>query len=437
VHTLLWALNALIARHPDLPSPSAIRADFRSFLGVGRTAVLGEMQGFPNSRFTVLSGNLAVMMVELRFGAHARDSATIGHADTAPAAAGPAIDHRMGDVVGMTGSVAPVADDEAARGRFPHACTWLGSARVQGLLCSTRLVGMICPGLHSIFNGLNLRMVAPDGEDGLLRYSVISTDQRFRRVKMDVQGSGIAGVLTTSLRAPPLQQPAMSDVAARVANGLFAGSTALVVGGSRGLGEVTAKILAAGGAKVLITYMRGRDDAQALCHEIKAWGGDCRALRFDARDDLSLEFRSEIAGTSHFYYFATPAIFEPSATIYAPERFAAFTKIYVEGFHNVCEALRSSGRVDLQAFYPSSTFVQDRPDGMAEYAMAKIAGEVLCQEMNLRHKAMHVTCVRLPRLPTDQTSGLVVVDLPSALATMLPLVCHVQRPQDRDAATSA
>jgi NAD(P)-dependent dehydrogenase (short-subunit alcohol dehydrogenase family) len=37
----------------------------------------------------------------------------------------------------------------------------------------------------------------------------------------------------------------------------FAGATALIIGGSRGLGELTAKLLAKGGARILITYATG------------------------------------------------------------------------------------------------------------------------------------------------------------------------------------
>ena len=50
----------------------------------------------------------------------------------------------------------------------------------------------------------------------------------------------------------------------------FAGSTALIVGGSRGLGALTAKILAAGGGKVIITYATGRADAEDLTEEIRS-----------------------------------------------------------------------------------------------------------------------------------------------------------------------
>ena len=87
----------------------------------------------------------------------------------------------------------------------------------------------------------------------------------------------------------------------------------------------------------------------------------------------------------------------------------------------------SNFRTALSAFYPSSVFVAgERARGMAEYAMAKAAGEVLCRELETVHESLHVTVERLPRLSTDQTASIVPLDTVSSLETMLPVVREVQ-----------
>jgi hypothetical protein len=90
---------------------------------------------------------------------------------------------------------------------------------------------------------------------------------------MDVAGAGISGSVEAFARRPPATQPRADVVARDVTANEFAGGVALIVGGSRGLGEATAKIVAAGGAHAIITYAAGRDDAQRVAAEIAAAGG--------------------------------------------------------------------------------------------------------------------------------------------------------------------
>ena len=58
--------------------------------------------------------------------------------------------------------------------------------------------------------------------------------------------------------------------------------TALVTGGSRGIGAGIAKRLAKEGANVVITYAQSSDLAQGVVDEIRAGGGNAQAIRADS-----------------------------------------------------------------------------------------------------------------------------------------------------------
>lgn len=62
----------------------------------------------------------------------------------------------------------------------------------------------------------------------------------------------------------------------------------IVVGGSRGIGAAVARMAAARGWAVALTYHSGADEAQALANGICAAGGTARAVPCDVADEASV-----------------------------------------------------------------------------------------------------------------------------------------------------
>jgi 3-oxoacyl-[acyl-carrier protein] reductase len=69
----------------------------------------------------------------------------------------------------------------------------------------------------------------------------------------------------------------------------LSGKTAIVTGGSRGLGKAAAEALAAQGAHVVLTYVKGADEAQKAVAAITARGGKAEAAGFDVADMAATE----------------------------------------------------------------------------------------------------------------------------------------------------
>src|SRR5438552_11182329 len=188
--------------------------------------------------------------------------------------------------------------------------------------------------------------------------------------------------ITAFARPRPPTHDAIEVVCRAVTRDEFAIVRALVVGGSRGLGEITAKIIAAGGGDVWITYYSGREDAQRVTEEIRSAGFKCSCLRFDATAPEDLAGQFEIAWRpNQLYYFATPPISLETGDWFSPEKFHTFCRFYVNAFASTVGCVLRLGSEDLSVFYPSTIFLERFQEQSTEYCAAKAAGELVCQHL--------------------------------------------------------
>jgi NAD(P)-dependent dehydrogenase (short-subunit alcohol dehydrogenase family) len=312
-----------------------------------------------------------------------------------------------------------------AAAEFPAASGWLGAQRIAALAASSYLVGMITPGLHSVYGELAFQTCSALEPANALAYCVARSVPRFLSIDLQIAGAGITGLVKGLVRPAPVRQAAMGTLAGLVGAAEFASSLTLIAGGSRGLGELTAKLIAAGGGRVIITWQSGCEDAERVAAEIRASGGVCETLQYDARKSADAQLAALAEGPTHAYYFATPLIGRSAGEVFSSGRWRDFQAVYVDGFWQFAQALRTR-RSNLTLFYPSSVFATERPEGMTEYTMAKAAGEVLCADMNASLHPLRVVVSRLPRLPTDQTAGLAESETASPIEIMLQVVRKVQ-----------
>jgi hypothetical protein len=425
IHTLLWAMDTVLRSFPlDI---SNIKVRFQQPLFPGEIAQL-EIHNRTETAIAieVLAAGTVIAAIKL-----SSEPGKLQGASALPIAAAPRqitnpVDIPFEHWATQNGAIAADAGDDGMRKLFPALSDSIGAAAVRALLATSQLVGMACPGLHSLFAGLDVSRDPASERERVLCYAVGRTDPRFRSLQIDVRGSGISGRLDAFARLPPTAQPAMAEVSTRVTKNRFAGQRVLIVGGSRGLGEVTAKILAAGGGHPVITYRDGKLEAETVAADIRNAGAQCDVIHYDVLDPAGSELDG-IGALDSCYYFATAKILQRKSALFEPQKLRTFLSYYVDGFYNLCTALaqRRTGKIGM--FYPSTVAIDEGVSNTAEYAMAKAAGETLAKYVGEFLPAIHVVSRRLPRTMTDQTATIGVAHTQDALDVMLPIVYEIQQ----------
>lgn len=255
IHTTLWTLETLAAKGLLVSPLQRIRVRFLKWVYVGDEAELSLPDGStadPKS-FEVSVLGLPVLSADLTYGE--RGPAEVEGAASPGEPLREALDLAIEQLAGGSGD-AYVASAEEAAAMFPALARLLGGAAVAEIASASYIVGMEAPGLHSMFSKADFTFAEPvAGRDRrALQWEVTYTDPRFRKARIAVAGAALQGTLEVFFRVPPVEQVGMQLLKRHVQPEEFAGMRALIVGGSRGLGELTSKLVAAGGGLPTITY---------------------------------------------------------------------------------------------------------------------------------------------------------------------------------------
>jgi NAD(P)-dependent dehydrogenase (short-subunit alcohol dehydrogenase family) len=426
MHQVLWALEHLVQMVPSGNKVIGLRVRFQNFLLINEEFHLA-LAGWTDeeARLILTAGGATCTDLIVRFArtddiAEAQEPGS--HADSIESPVCQEL--TFDDVKAASGNLPLRCGALDAHLLFPGAAANIGATHVTAIAALSRLVGMVCPGLHSIFRSADLRMVV--AQQDLLHYSVVKADSRYSYLRQEVKGGGIEGSIEAFMRTPPSLQPSVLSIQQHISPGEFSHSTALIIGASRGLGEFTAKAIGAGGGHVVATYRVGQTECEEVAREIRHCGGACDVLQYDVKTSVAQQLRALPNPPTSLYYFATSKIFGRQSELFDPARFNEFTDVYLTGFFNLCLHLRNIGVQRLNVFYPSSSALESRPADMSVYAMAKAAGEVLCEEIAQRWPGFRVVVRRLPRLLTDQTSTVLSIPTPAVQDVLLPIIRDIE-----------
>jgi NAD(P)-dependent dehydrogenase (short-subunit alcohol dehydrogenase family) len=405
------AALAALGRLPARPGRTlaALEAEFRDAIAVGVSYELEVESEGDRAVAELLDGRRTLMRLEARFTAGAPpDFRAPGRAGRAEAA-----DRQPGDLapgVAVTGSYAP------ERGALPALHARYGllergvGERDTALLClASYVVGMELPGQRALFARLAFELPPADGDLIDYRATVTGYDERFELARLEVALASHGRPLG-SLRLQAFVRADLPAPAAPVRSDAWAGKTALVTGGSRGLGAALVRALAWQGCTVYASYLGSRAEAEALPLAGAGAPGRIIPIEADAGDPAACErVRQRLLSDGHPLDLLVCSAFPPLRNLWIEPASAG----RVERF--LADAVRLVF-APLAAFLPllheragqlaliSSSAVSAPPPEWPHYVAAKLAAEGMVRVAAREYGRVRFLVARPPRLLTDLTN---------------------------------
>ncbi|MFH5804988.1 3-oxoacyl-[acyl-carrier-protein] reductase [Alienimonas sp. DA493] len=205
----------------------------------------------------------------------------------------------------------------------------------------------------------------------------------------------------------------MADAAAPFPTQPFEGRTALVTGGSRGIGRACAEMLAAGGAKVGVVYAGNTAAADETVAAIAAAGGQAEAMQCDVtNNEAAAELVKKVVdewGQLDILVNNAGIIRDGLFATMSPENWGAVIDTNLTGVYNFCHAaimpmMRARyGRIVNM----SSVAAHYSNPGQANYAASKggIEGLTRCLATEIAKRGITVNAVAPGFVQTDMTEA--------------------------------
>lgn len=197
-------------------------------------------------------------------------------------------------------------------------------------------------------------------------------------------------------------------------NGTHELKTALVFGGSRGIGAAIARRLAEDGFQVAFTYLSSPDKAEQLVNEIQSLGGKAVAIRADSAE--SADIQAAVTQTVGLFGSLDAVVINAGilrlATIDAVsiEDLDASLAINVRGVFLAIQAaqthMKDEGRIITIG---SNTAIRTGSRGSSVYAMTKaaVAAMVKGVALDLAPRRITVNNIQPGPTETDMTSSMI------------------------------
>ena len=191
-------------------------------------------------------------------------------------------------------------------------------------------------------------------------------------------------------------------------------ATALVTGGSRGIGRAVAQTLARDGYQVYLTYISRPEDAEATCASILKAGGKARAFRLDTGDPEAIValFECEIKNKVELRVLVNNAGIVKDGLLLRMKD-ADFERVNAVNLHGAFVCMREAAKLMSKArkgyiINISSISGQRGNAGQINYSASKagLAGMTKAAALELASRNITVNAVAPGFIASDMTDAL-------------------------------
>jgi hypothetical protein len=203
IHSVLAVLDYLVEHISGFVSLASLRISFDEPVGVNDVLSLEFDHSADEIRFTLYC--LARRVVHGRINVGAPFAAPF--LMPSPGKEIHCKDLRPDELLGKSGSIQLALDPHLLAELFPNLSKSFDARQIAILLATTRLVGMECPGLHSIFGGIKMTFDTKEESDTELRYQVSSWHPKYRMLQIQIEHGGATGVIDCFLGLSQLNRP--------------------------------------------------------------------------------------------------------------------------------------------------------------------------------------------------------------------------------------
>ena len=276
----------------------------------------------------------------------------------------------------------------------------LKKKQIQEILSISFFVGMICPGKYSLISSIDINLYSGLEPYSDIFYKIKKKDRRFNRFEIHFSNTIFGKVFAFSYNVP--FQEKLSFFKKRIKENIsLYKKNSLIIGGSRGLGEDTSKILASAGSNIILTYFIGKQDAKKIKKEINRHTNvKCKTLKLDLSNSSFIKKIKKLKKIDFIFYFATIKII--STKIFNFELYKKYKKIYCSNFYKMCKIINQISSNQIKVFFPSTIFINEKQKKYSEYIRAKKDSEKIIKKINKNFKRVKVISVRLPVMSTSQ-----------------------------------